>query len=417
MISEMIFLRKEFIEIKQSKRLLLSLFFGLIYCVAMNVVATAPGSMPLFSLNLERCLLSANFLVAGLCTDIVFVTMIEEVRYGTFDIMCLGCYKREKIILLKCLSPALISVIVLGAGLLINNIAATMIPQLLYLNGKEIKYWLWALLTSVGCSLFEFLRCINSKTESPTSNNYAVLILSVVYAVLYYKVEDISYWVAFIVAILFATLLYFLIVWKLKYKATARQKIKRKFSVGIKDGNYITSIFSRELKKLLDFKLVLIKMASMLIFSTIFICCFSSKLEKEILIVIVIYSLAMIFSGDVFFNSARKEICEKMEDILLLAGVNKKQNLQISWLFTMLLGMITGLLYFLLYKFCMLQCGEIFCGVRYFVGYIITLLMSGIVTYIFVLKFLKTLKDERLVRRYIYVVTFVIYFLLCLAAS
>ena len=74
----------------------------------MNIISVMPGTHTLFSLDLERVLLCVNYFVIFLCTDIIYVTMVEEVTSGTFDMIKMSQCSKSKMILLKCMFPVII---------------------------------------------------------------------------------------------------------------------------------------------------------------------------------------------------------------------------------------------------------------------------------------------------------------------
>lgn len=247
------------------------------------------------------------------------------------------------------------------------------------------------------------------------TNNYAVLIISAVYAFLYYVANSVGYGIMFSSAVGITGIFYFLAWWKLEHRAVASHKMKRKIVFSIQDGNYRRAILSREFKKMAALKVIMLKLLSMLIFSVIFICKAPEGIVKELMLLMVIYFLAMTFSGNIYFNSAKTELYEKMEDILLLSGISRKKNLRLALGFVLVCGNIMGVCYFAICKSFALLRGVSFSAFLYFMYYFIALVIGGMIAYIFTFKYLKSLKDERLMRRYIYGVTFLIYMMFCLA--
>ena len=76
-----IFLKKEIKEIKYSKRLVISLLYGALFCVLMNTVANMPGSTPMFNFEISRGLISINLLIidfggGGSAVDSYFVDAV-----------------------------------------------------------------------------------------------------------------------------------------------------------------------------------------------------------------------------------------------------------------------------------------------------------------------------------------------------
>lgn len=409
-----IFVKKEIKEILKSKRLMMVVLFALVYGLLLNIVSTMPGSTPLISMDIKRALMSVNLFVCGLCADIIYITMIEEVYYGTFDMLCLGTLGKRGIVFLKCMVPVSLSIIILVFSCGINNIAALFISKLYVFNICDVGYWIMAFVAAMGCGFFEFFRCIGSKKDKPVENNYAVLLLCTIYVILYYHARTIGCVMICIIAILITFTMYALAIWRMENKTSVTKDDTRLWQIKIKDGNYILSIISRELNKIWKNKIALIKLIYLLAMALLFICGIGGDIGKEIMMLIVIYSFALTFSGNIYYNSIKLEVYETMSEILLLAGVDKKKNYRISILVSLMIGLICGGILVLVCNLGGFLCHQEFGAIRYFVYYLFILFISFYVAYACVIKKLESPRDEQIVRRYINVISLVIYIVFCI---
>lgn len=408
-----IFLKKEAIEILQSKRLIIALLIACIYCPILNVIGTLPGSEPLFAMDMNKGMLSINLLVAALCSDIIYVTMIEEVCYGTFDIMYLSKCSANKIILLKCFLPTVLSSVIICISVLLNNIIGIIMPQMIIFDMQDLLYWIMVFLTSAGCSFFEFFRCINGKKETPTKNDYLPFIICGIYGILYYNAYNIGYGFVCFFAICITSLMYILALWRLKRRSYGRRNATRKGLLRICDGSYIKAIISREAKKLLSRKMVVFRIIYLLIVYIILMCTLPSGMIKEIALLAIMYALSITFAVDMYFESVKLEISEKMDEILLLVGINRVKNYIIILAVVGVLAMLTGVVGWGLCSNVQIMNRMVFDGYRFVLYYVIAFIVCGGVSYVFSLKALNSLKDIRIVRRDIYIVSLIVYTFFC----
>lgn len=404
-----IFVKKEIKEILKSKRLMMVVLFALVYGLLLNIVSTMPGSTPLIAMDIERALMSVNLFVCGLCADIIYITMIEEVYYGTFDMLCLGTLGKRGIVFFKCMVPVSLSIIILVFSCGINNIAALFISKLYVFNICDVGYWIMAFVAAMGCGFFEFFRCIGSKKDKPGENNYAVLLLCTIYVILYYHARTIGCVMICIIAILITFAMYVLAMWKMENKASVRRDNTRRWHVKIKDGNYIFAIISRELNKICKNKIALLKLIYLLVMALWFICGIGGEITKDIMMLIVIYSFALTFSGNIYYNSIKLEVYEDMSEILFIAGMDKKKNYRISLLVSLILGLICGVILILTCNLCGFLCHEEFGAIIYLIYYLFILFISFYVAYVCVIKKLESPRDEQIVKKYINVISLVIY--------
>lgn len=408
-----IFLKKEIKEIMCSKRLVISLLFGAIFCVFMNVVANMPGATPMFKFEIGRGLISVNLLIMALCTDVVYITMVEEVVYGTFDLICLSKCNVCKTILLKCCIPIVFSIILFLIGIVLNNFCAFFSPKLLSLSINDGWIFVFAILTAVGCNIAEFSRCCGTKTSIPPSNNVFPFFIGGIYALLYYWMKIFGY-MMLVVAVLISILIYVNAFNKLKKNNQQVKKTRNLVKRTISDGSYLKSIASKEVKRIIGFKLDIFRIIYyhiMLILSFVFTL---DKEYKYIIIYIFIYICTIGFSADIYFNSVKLEIYEKMDDILFLAGIEKRKNYKIMMLVTLLFGLIIGCI--TLSMICLLWLlGLIkFINISYWCVYFLMLILNMFISYVLSYKFFLSIKVSKIIKRCLYIIIACLYiFVIC----
>lgn len=415
MVCARIFIKKEIREIMNSKRLLLSLFFGCFSCVIMNVISIMPGSHTLFSIDLERFLLCINYFVIYLCSDIIYVTMVEEVSSGTFDMILMSKCSKMKIVLLKCMLPVVISFVFFVINIFTNNVCALIIPQLMMLNVCDIIYWFFAVLANIGCNLVEFTRCISSKKNVPPDNIYITFFCVTFYAILFYISK--SFIILTLIIAIGATLLiasYTLLQMKKIHITGSKRHI---FGTGniikIKDGNYVKAIISRELKRFFSLKKDVFKIVYYIVSMSIIYVAMPQGLYRDVILCALIYIFSLIFSDDIFLESIKDEVYENMNEILMLAKIDRKTNYRMSMIVSLVLGLLAGCVFFgingILYAIGLIGSFQFGYCILYWGTLIISLVLGNIFAY----KYFISIKDVKLVKKYLYSATIVIYVLMC----
>ena len=129
---------------------------------------------------------------------------------------------------------------------------------------------------------------------------------------------------------------------------------------------------------------------------------------KNIFIYIILYMLALVISVNIFLESVRMEIYEKMDEILTLAKIDKKKNYKLIMLFCVCLGMLICIIYSVL--LWILYMIKIVKSVHwnYYITYIFILLFSGICSYVFACKYFNSLKGLKQIKKSIYLITAIV---------
>lgn len=410
-----IFIKKEIREIMNSKRLLLSLILGCFSCLIMNIISVMPGTHTLFSLDLDRVLLCVNYFVIFLCTDIIYVTMVEEVTSGTFDMIKMSQCSKSKIILLKCMFPIIISFAFFVINIVINNVCAMIVPNLLTLNVWDYTYWLLAVLSAIGCNLVEFSRCISSKKNVPPDNNYVTFFWGALYAVLFY-ISKYFLLLTITIAICVTFFIYgytLLQMKKIHITGSKRHIFGTGNIIKIKDGNYVKTIISRELKRFFSLKKDVFKIVYYIVSMSIIYVAMPQGLYRDVILCALIYVFSLIFSDDIFLESIKDEVYENMNEILMLARIDRKTNYRMSMIVSLVLGLLAGCVFFgingILYAIGLIGSFQFGYCILYWGTLIISLVLGNIFAY----KYFISINDVKLVKKYLYSATIVIYVLMC----
>ena len=406
-----VFLKKEIKEILNSRRLVVSLLFGILCCLVMNFIATMPGSTPLFSFDIMRGILCVNYLVIAMCTDIVYITMVEEVSFGTLDIILLSKCKKSRILLLKCLLPILVSLILFVMNILLNNVCTLWFPQLIFLSADG-WYFLFAVVTSIGCNMAEFCRCCNVKSTIPSNNNFLAFAVGGSYALLYYGIEEFGNSM-FVIAILLTSLIYvhtYNILEKNKSKTINTNDF---FVFNIVDGYYVKTIFSRELKRFLQSKKDIARILYYFVVMIVIYISMPEDIYKNMVICALTYVIAIIFSGNIYLESIKAEVYENMNDILALARISRRKNYKYMMISSLLSGWVIGCLCYIV-LFC-LHCMSVIklLNVKFYILYCLILSISEVFAYIISLNYFHSIKASKMVKRYLYIATIPIYCCMC----
>ena len=401
-----VFIKKELNEILYSKRLIISLLAGTFCCVFMNIVANMPGSEPIFNFDIVRGLLCVNYLVIFVCSDIVYITMVEEISYGTFDILCISKIKKRKILLLKCALPIVISLILFAVSIIINNIVSSFSSKLFFLH-TDAWYWIFAVMASMGCNFAEFGKCMNTKHQLPSGNNLWTFVCGSIYAISYYYMVKFGP-IMFAMAICLTCIMYFFALHKINKITVLSETNYIEKKLNILDGNYIKSIFSRELKRTLSLKSEIFRIVYYTITLIIIQVVLPENVYKNIFIYILLYMLALVISVNIFLESVRMEIYEKMDELLTLAKIDKKSNYKLIMLFSISLGMLICIIYSVL--LWILYMIKIVKSIRwnYYITYLFILIFSGICSYMLACKHFNNLKAFKQIKKSVYLITAIV---------
>lgn len=402
-----IFIKKEIREILCSKRLLMSISFGVFFCTFMNVIANIPGSTPMFNMDIYKALLCINLLTLSLGTDIVYVLMVEEVSYGTFDMIRLSRCSDRTIVILKCVLPVVVSLTIFTLSITINNIFALFSGRLIKLSIVDIWYWLWAVLAAIGCNLLELYRCLSSKTTVPANNNVIAFIGGAFYAVTFYFRERFELIMLMLVAV--STYCLFLFTKNVLKRSRKSRKKSKLYLFKIADGNQVRTMISREIIKALEMKAAIFKLVNYLLVLSVMLICIPQSVFKNIIGALCLYLVALVFSGDIYLESIKLEIYENVQDILSLSKISREKNYLYILVSTTLMGIIYGGILFSILFAISHYLGIKFMLFKCLLLYFSVLFISGICAFGVSCKLYKSLKDSKMVKRYVYILNAVLY--------
>ena len=116
-----------------------------------------------------------------------------------------------------------------------------------------------------------------------------------------------------------------------------------------------------------------------------------------------LFSLQLVFIMDLYFNSAKQEIYDKMEDILKMVGISKSKNLLFALGIYVMLGAVSGLMIFLLLNIVsMIGAGFAWFGVKEILLYLFQLSFCGMACFAMISKGLKSMREERIIKIFSY---------------
>lgn len=399
------FLKKELVELKQCKKIIIYLFVAVLYQTMLNLIANNPV------IPLGQVLYLLSFVTACFSAEIVYAEMVEELRAGTFDIILLSRCRIGKIIVVKNLIASCIASIVCFLGIFINNIVAQFVDKMVFISGLRSIDYLLLVFAAIVCGLTTFISMLQMKEISNKIITFNMVAVLSIFVGLYYISFIIGAIQTMTAVLIMIGLLYYSAVNRLKKRKKKENIHNRRLAFSEKDDTLLKCIAKRECIKLVDRKNVIRKIVLIVI---IFILANTnisrSLLADRILPFAELFILQSVFVMDLYFEFVKDEIYAKMDDILYLAGINRRKNTGIPLIFVIILGCISGLLFAGMNNMIM-QCidrGLLF-GIRHFIIYLVTLVLNAYLCQGFMMRFLKSIKEERIVRIYIYFISLILF--------
>ena len=183
--------------------------------------------------------------------------------------------------------------------------------------------------------------------------------------------------------------------------------------IKIKDGNYVKTIISRELKGFFTLKKDVFKIVYYIVSMSIIYVAMPQGLYRDVILCALIYIFSLIFSDDIFLESIKDEVYENMNEILMLARIDRKTNYRMSMIVSLVLGLLAGCVFFgingILYAIGLIGSFQFGYCILYWGTLIISLVLGNIFAY----KYFISINDVKLVKKYLYSATIVIYVLMC----
>ena len=405
-MNSLLFVKKELAELRHCKKVLLLLGVALIYPLFLNLLADKPV------VPLGLALKLSAFLSVCLSAEVVFMLMVDEIKKGTFDILILSKCRIGKALLVKVSIAALLGVLATMGGFLINNCGSIFIEKVIAIEAITLYDLIQFMMASVICAMSALYLMLRFRKYDNTYLTGNILVVAVGFIVLYVVSGYINKGIILIAEVAVAFLLYYGMIRRLKEESVKKEaKCTTKSVFSERDNTWFKVIQKREWKRILVRKSVAVKLGILF-----FIFLFSNqKIEgygemlRGLILALELFSLQLVFIMDFYFNSAKQEIYEKMEDILKMVGISKSKNLLLSLGIYVMLGTISGLLIFLILNIVSkVGTGFAWFGLKEILLYLIQLLFCGMACFIMLSKGLKSMREERIVKIFSYGVCFLI---------
>jgi len=392
----LLFVKKEIAELKHCKKILLLLGVALIYPTFLNLLADKPV------VPLGLALKLSAFLSVCLSAEVVYILMIDEIKKGTFDILLLSKCRIGKALLVKVSIASLLGVLAALGGFLVNNLGTVFIEKIIAI---EVITWydlVQFVMASVICAMSALYLMLRFRKYNNTCLTGNILVVAVSFIVLYIVSGYINKGLLLIAEVAVAVLLYYGMLGRLKEETVKKEtKCTTKSVFSVRDNTWLKVILKREWKRILDRKGVAVKLGILF-----FLFLFSNQklgeyeeLFKEWILALEIFSLQLVFIMDLYFNSVKQEIYEKMEDTLNMVGISKSKNLLLSLGIYVMLGTISGLLFFgILNMVTVIGTGFAWFGIKEILLYLMQLLLCGMACFIMLRWGLNSIREERIVK-------------------
>jgi hypothetical protein len=366
----------------------------------LNVIAKTPV------LPLEEALYLASFITACVSAEFVYMAMIGEVKTGTMELILLSRFKAGKFVLAKIFMPSVMAIAVTFLGIGINNLGALFIDKAVAITNVDIMDNLMIILAVAICSLSTLFMMMSMKQYNNTTLTCNVIGVATIFISFHFLEIFIAKKYFIVIAVVIMIGLYIANVYSVNHKRFNHVKsAEKQCSVFTgREDCWWKSIYKREYKKLLMQKKLVIKLIVLLI-GMITMNSFSLERElyRKIFIFMEMFLMISVMTLDLYFELAKQEIYAKTDEILQLAGINKTKNLFVIFEICYFLGAVIGILLLgILYVLSLLR------GMNYpfrgmeIIGYFVILLFCFFICYGFVLRGLKNVKEEHIIRISIY---------------
>ena len=399
-MNSLLFAKKELAELKHCKKVLLLLGVALIYPIFLNLLADKPV------IPLGLALKMSAFLSVCLSAEIVFMLMVDEIKKGTFDILILSKCRIGKALLVKVSIASLLGVLAAMGGFLINNCASMCIEKVIAIETVTLYDLTQFMMASVICAMSALYLMLRFRKYGNTYLTGNILVVAASFIALYIVSEYINKGIILIAEAAVAVLFYYGMIRRLKEETVKKEaKYTAKSVFSVRDNTWFKVIQKREWKRILARKGVAVKLGLLFLvflFSNQKIEGYGEMLQGFIL-ALEVFSLQLVFIMDLYFNSAKQEIYEKMEDILKMAGISKSKNLLLSLGIYVMLGTICGLMIFLILNIVsVIGTGVAWFGIKESLLYLFQLFFCGMACFAMVNKGLKSMREERIIKIFSY---------------
>lgn len=396
----MFFIRKEIKELAQCKKV----YFLLLFCISYQLILNVIAKTPVFPI--EESLYLASFITACVSAEFVYMAMIGEVKTGTLKIILLSRYKAEKFVFAKIFIPSVVAIAVTFLGIGINNLGALFIDKAVAITSLGIMDYLMIILAVMVCSLSTLLMIINMKNYSNTTLTYNVVGVAAIFILFHFLEEYIAKEYFIVIALVIMIGLYIANVYSVNHKRFNHVKpAEKRGSVFTgREDCWWKSICRREYKKLLTQKKLGIKLILLLVGMFIINSYpLQNEVVRKLFIFMEMYLLISVLTLDLYFELAKQEIYAKTDEILQLAGIKQNKNLFIILEICYFIGAAIGILFFgILYFLSVVRGMDYTFRAIEIIGYFVMLLFSFFVCYGFILRGLKNVKEEHIIRIAIY---------------
>lgn len=341
-----VFIKKELMEILRLKKTLINVCFAAFYLVGINCCALLPGPKgQLFgmNLNLSECIKAVGVCGIFVICELIYQITTEETAYGTLDIMRISPLSGHKLIILKTFIPTIIMGILSILSIVINNITVRYIEQgLCIYKLNDPLYWGIVSFAIVSMSFFSFGRSIDRITTEP---DMVAIGFGFLYFFIIYYVHERPV-ICFLISILLTLGAYLF-----TYRRITKKRLlihKKKKNILVSTDSKFNTFLSRELIRLRGNKHALIIMIALLFSEIIAITSDFGKL-KFVLLILLSIEMPFFLETNVQIPSMAIEIEEKMDEILMIQGVSRKNNYWYSTILAILLNVLTAMIKIVLY--------------------------------------------------------------------
>lgn len=398
-----IILKKEWIDLISSKKSLLLLFLFMFYPVILNLLGDDSSI-----LDTESGVLIGALLVACLSSELVYLSLIEEVKYGILDLILISSIKKEKIIFFKLLIPSVTALVFSFGSILVNNIFEKFNLVNVAIHMNSLSFWLLIFFAPVFSSLITFITIINIKRKSREALTTIAISAIIAISVLFFLRIYVPLYIMFILLILIIVVLVKLATFSMNkngYKTFFSSKNLIKLS--LRDNTRRKVVFKREVIKWTSKKFRLIKFIMIFL---LFTAINSSILEMKHIIVFQMFMLTNFYVLDLYFESMIDEKLSNVDEILYVAKFSAKKNEKYifvyayyaSILISMIFVIINNSLSYIANSYMIFSLVNICLLI--FMPYVMLSLSRIIIN-----NFFKSIKDVRPLKIFIYLISIIVY--------
>lgn len=388
------------------KKIFIYILLGLLFPTIMEFIFTV--SKPI--IPLQQAMQIMLLFVAMLCSEFLYISLIDELKYNNLDIMLISPIQKSRTFFLKSLFPFLMTLCIIVLSPLIHDFFANIFitSSISIFNYQNILF----LIIAAIFSLFGEWLCLLINDNYNVQNH--TIIMSITYGIVIglFFIQDYIYSFLFYFMLLTTIGTYYAIVlYQLKLKDKNEiNHLYIKSCFKNKKMTFLKAEFLRMLCELRNTKYLYMKLSAIFMIPSVYIvfCTFfqSAKLNYIVLWMLLFVNISM-YTNKIIFPSYMSDVFNQTSTIRYVAGIKIHIYFTIA---TILLGIMFIVPIIILIQLTCLLLDIVILNKLYFLAVISTMIHSMIA--IMFSKQIKDIKDYKIVSLLFSIFDFFIHYLM-----